>query len=365
MSKLPLQVTVPLLNPNEPEARLAALHVHEGQQVAAGQPLCTFETTKSASELAAETAGYVVGLRAEVGQSLPAGAVLCYLAADPKWTPAEDSPPTGTVPEGAGGLRITRPARALAEAEGLNLERLPRGVMITAEVVRRHLAEKSPTSPGRQRRPFDMSRIIVYGGGGHGKAVIELLRAAGTYRIVGLIDDGIPKGEEILGVPVLGGFPALEGLRDQGVRQAANAVGGIGDIRVRVEVFGRLQAAGFGCPTVAHPSAVIEPSAELAAGAQVFPLAYVGSEVRVGFGGIVNTGAIVSHDCRLGEYANISPGAVLAGGVQIGERCLIGMGATINLGVKVGARARVGNGATVKEDVPAEGVVRAGTLWPS
>ena len=29
-------VTIPLLNPNEPEALLAALHVSEGQQVAEG-----------------------------------------------------------------------------------------------------------------------------------------------------------------------------------------------------------------------------------------------------------------------------------------------------------------------------------------
>jgi acetyltransferase-like isoleucine patch superfamily enzyme len=40
------------------------------------------------------------------------------------------------------------------------------------------------------------------------------------------------------------------------------------------------------------------------------------------------------------------------------------MGVTINLGVKVGAGARIGNSAVVKADVPVNGIVRAGTIWP-
>jgi len=40
------------------------------------------------------------------------------------------------------------------------------------------------------------------------------------------------------------------------------------------------------------------------------------------------------------------------------------MGATINLGVSIGAGARVGNSAVVKADVPENGIVRAGAIWP-
>jgi acetyltransferase EpsM len=94
------------------------------------------------------------------------------------------------------------------------------------------------------------------------------------------------------------------------------------------------------------------------------PNAYVGSQVNLGFGSIVNTGATVSHDCVIGDYANIAPGAILAGEVQVGPSVLVGMGTTINLRVKIGASARIGNGSTVKEDVPEQGIVRAGTIWP-
>ncbi|MGW8251507.1 MAG: lipoyl domain-containing protein, partial [Anaerolineales bacterium] len=84
---MPAQVTIPLLNPNEPEALLAALHVIEGQLVAAGDPLCTLETTKSTAELEAESGGFVVGLRFSQGQTVRAGDALCYLAESPNWQP--------------------------------------------------------------------------------------------------------------------------------------------------------------------------------------------------------------------------------------------------------------------------------------
>ena len=64
--------------------------------------------------------------------------------------------------------------------------------------------------------------------------------------------------------------------------------------------------AGYGFPSVVHPTAYVEPSAKFSPGVQVFPLAYVGSEVEVGFGSIVNTGVIVSHECILGDIVNIS-----------------------------------------------------------
>ena len=367
---MPTLVTIPLLNPNEPEALLATLHVQEGQHVAAGDLLCTLETTKSAADLQAEQAGFVVGLRSQQGRTVYAGEALCYLAEAPDWTPpgkqtdsvleAQSSSIEWTKPE---GLRITQPALALARQLGVELERLPTDRLVTESVVRSLQETRPDLAPPASA--FEALRIVVYGGGGHGKTLIEMLRRLGSYQITGVIDDGLPTGTTILGTTVLGGADVLPDLYKQGVRLAVNAVGGIGNLAIRLQVFHRLAEAGFVCPAVVHPSAVVEASAALSPGVQVFAQAYVGSDTRVGFGGIVNTGAIVSHDCVLGDYVNISPGAILAGEVQVGSGALVGMGATINLQVKIGSRARIGNGATVKADVPENGVVRAGSIWPA
>lgn len=355
-------ILAPLVNPNEPEALLQAIHASERQAISKGEVLCTLETTKSTLEVEAPEAGYVVGWRFAPGQLVTAGETLCYIAESVEWSPPQATESTpAPLPD---GRRFTQPALALAREHALDLESFAAGILITEAMVREVIQGARSKELAIPESAFDPTAILVYGGGGHGKALIELLRAQSLYRIVGLVDDGIHPSAQVMGLPVLGGKDSLPQLYAQGVRLAVNAVGGIGNTGARIEVFRRLAQAGFTCPAVIHPTAFIEPSAELSTGVQVMPHAYVGSQARIGLGVIVNTGAIVSHDCILGEYANISPGAILAGEVQIGSRALIGMGVTVNLQVKVGAGARIGNGATVKSDVPENAVVRAGSIWP-
>ena len=238
----------------------------------------------------------------------------------------------------------------------INLTSLPLGTLITETYI------------NNLSRPLDIktdpSTLIIYGGGGHAKSLIDLIRAEGKYKIAGILDDGVAAGTSVMGVPVLGSGELLPQLRQKGIDKAVNAVGGIGSITPRLAVYEKLKAAGFSFPTVIHPRAFIEPGAKVGEGAQVFFNAYVGSEVEIGFGCIINTGAILSHDCILGDYVNISPGAILAGAVTVKERSLVGMGVTINLHVTIGAGARVGNSAVVKADVPDNAVVHAGSVWP-
>jgi pyruvate/2-oxoglutarate dehydrogenase complex dihydrolipoamide acyltransferase (E2) component len=156
MQAMPTQVTIPLLNPNEPEAVLAALHVREGQQVAVGDLLCTLETTKSAADLTAEQAGYVTGLRGQQGQIMQAGERLCYLAEEPGWTPptAKVVTPEAQTPAGEEkppeGLRITQPALTLAidEANGQ-----PRTIPAPSQCDRRRVRQTQRHSRGAVKQP--------------------------------------------------------------------------------------------------------------------------------------------------------------------------------------------------------------------
>ena len=206
-------------------------------------------------------------------------------------------------------------------------------------------------------------RIIIYGAGGHAKTVISLLRLL-QWEISGIIDDGVPAGTSVSGVPVLGGAGMLPEVRGQGIENAVNAVGGIGNYAVRWRIFERLMQLDFHFPTLIHPAAFVEDSVNLADGIQVLAQSYISSESSVGFGTLINAGAVISHDGKIGKCVNLSPGALLAGEVTVEDFAQIGMGATINLGVTIGTRARVGNSAAVKSDVPADGRVYAGTVWP-
>ena len=365
-------VRIPLLNPNEPEAKVVHLAVEEGQYVSKDTVICILETTKSSAEVIAEIDGYIISLQVTENDLAQAGSLLCYLAISEDWKPESTGPDLSgdaepieevdlgtTIPE---GLRISQPALRIAKDGALDLSQLPIGPMVTTEMVE-DLLKKSGNSRVMSKE-IDTQKLVVYGGGGHGKSVIDTIRSQSLYDILGVIDDGLEIGDQVLDIEVLGGSEVLPQLYQEGIGQAVNAVGGIGDIRSRIKVFQLISDNGFICPTVIHDSAVVEKSAKISAGVQVFPHAYIGSDTFIGFGVIVNTSAVVSHDCSLADLVNISPGSILAGGVEIGYGTLIGMGVTVNLNVSIGENVRIGNGATIKTDVPDGSFVKAGMIWP-
>lgn len=352
-------VEVPLVNPNEAEALVVDVAVADGDRVNEGDLLCALETSKSVEDVYAETSGFVFGLAAKLGTTVTAGGVLCYIADDASWTPPEptEEDQGGSVPA---DLKITEPALAVARDLGVDLDTLPRGVLITERQVRDLAgsgAERGDLAPG------DGRSVVVYGTGGHGKTIIELIRAVGDLDPVGVIDDAAVVGSDVLGVPVLGSREDLDRIRGEGLALAVNAIGGITNLSTRVEVTEMLVRAGFELPTLIHPSAVVEPSATIGPGSQILAHAYVGSAAKVGNSVIVNTAAVVSHDCVLGDHVNLSPGCILAGNVTVGSRALLGMGVTTYLGIEVGDDVRVGNGAILNVDVPSGRRVAAGSTW--
>jgi acetyltransferase EpsM len=371
----PNPVILPQLNPNEIEVRLASLDVVNGQFIKKGGLLAVLETTKSTAELTADSDGYVVGLKLSTGDMAHSQDILCYLANDPTDIPVlmNDSLEArrlnqnvqdreGSLPP---GLRITQKAIHLAQNMGIAMDSLPIGPLVTEAYIKGFERTRLSHDP-KFNLPdhYGPEVIMIYGGGGHGRTLLELILRLGHYQIGGIIDDGLPAGNRVLDVPVVGGHDILEQLAARGLKQAVNGVGGIGNIAPRLMVYQWFRQSEINCPTVIHPTAFVESSAQLSDGIQVFALAYIGSLTRVGFGAILNTGTIVSHDCVIGDYANLSPGAILAGGVEIGDRSLLGMGVTVNLGVNIGADTRIGNSAVIKADVPDGQVIHAGSVWP-
>ncbi|MGC1379227.1 MAG: NeuD/PglB/VioB family sugar acetyltransferase [Anaerolineales bacterium] len=370
MDQIP--VPVPLLNANEPEARLVALHVQNGQRVEKDALLFTIETTKAAADVESPAAGFVRILAAQ-GETFAVGDVLAFITATadenidqtPRSLPTVSQPDTTSKPgsPAPAGLRITRPARALAESIGLDLAELPTDRLVTEAVIR-NLQPAAPASPAPPPTDFSTSQLILYGAGGHAKTVLEMAQAIGAFRIAGIIDDNAALTRtSVLGIPVLGTRAVLPQLVAQGIHLAANGVGGIIDIGVRIRLFELLVNSGFSFPILRHPRAAVEASARIADGVQVFANAYVGSEAILHERCMVNTGAVVSHDCEIGAYTHIAPGALLAGHVHVGERALVGMGVTTIIGLKIGAGARIGNGAVLLADVPEKAIIPAGKVW--
>jgi sugar O-acyltransferase (sialic acid O-acetyltransferase NeuD family) len=336
-----------------------------------GAKLFTIETTKAASEIEALEAGFI-RILATVGAILTVGDLLAVITetADEKWEDGkgddEHGPVAKTTPIGyhgsvpKGGLRITKPARVLADSLGLDLTTLPTDRLVTEDMVRQLAGVGLEIALPATDKPF----ILIYGGGGHAKSVIEMVQQNGTHTIAGIVDDDeLLTRKNVLGIPVLGTRVILPSLIAQGVRLAANGVGGILDIHVRVKIFELLEGYGFSFPALVHPGATVEPSAKFEEGVQIFANAYVGSEAFLHARCMINTNAVVSHDCIIGSYTHIAPGALLAGHVHVGMNTLVGMGVTTAIGIRIGNGVRIGNGAILLADVPDKTIIQAGRFW--
>jgi sugar O-acyltransferase (sialic acid O-acetyltransferase NeuD family) len=352
-------VLVPLLNANEPEARLVGIHVEDGQPVKQGDILFSLETTKATADIESPASGFV-RLRAIREDIVTVGEILAVITETKD--DVIDKISENRKQSNIAALRITQPARSLASQLGVELDSLPTDRLVTESMIReraKELREKLPESLVIEPE----KSILIYGGGGHAKSVMDMVKSIGVYDIVGIIDDNIPAKTSIMGISVLGTRKILAELVKYGVQMAANGVGGILDIGIRIKLFELLENEGFSLPKLIHPRAMVETSAIINDGVQVFANAYVGTETILHPRCMVNTNAVVSHDCSIGAYSHIAPGALLAGHVQVGEGSLVGMGVTTAIGIRIGNNVRIGNGAIIYADVPAKTIVPAGKVW--
>lgn len=197
---------------------------------------------------------------------------------------------------------------------------------------------------------------IIYGAGGHGKVVADILQACGT-KIEGFVDDDPLKCGEMFGLKILGDAKCL--IERAGRGPVAVALG-IGDNFARRVIAERCLAANARLLTAVHPSATVAASAKIAPGVVIMAHAVVNADAEIQRGAIINTGAIVEHDCKVGNFAHLSPKVAIGGHVQIGDLSWLGIGVAVIPNVKVGTGSIVGAGATVVTDVE-DWVIAIGT----
>jgi UDP-perosamine 4-acetyltransferase len=197
---------------------------------------------------------------------------------------------------------------------------------------------------------IERGRVVVIGGGGHAKVVLDVLLAAG-WPVAGYTDPAPAAGAHIGDIPCRGDDDALPQLHGEGLSWAIVA---LGDNALRARMAERARTLGFALATAVHPSAQVSPQASLGAGVVVMPCAVVNAGSTLGDNTILNTSASVDHDCAIGRSVHIAPGARLAGYVTVEDGALVGVGAVVGRGrpLVVGRGAVVGIGSVVFADVP-------------
>ncbi len=187
--------------------------------------------------------------------------------------------------------------------------------------------------------------VILIGGGGHAKVIIDCIRAEGN-EVAGVLDDGLEPGTKVLDVPVLGKTQDYGRFTDYFFLIAI----GNNDVRRRIS-----ESLDVQWHTAVHPSAVISDHSQIGPGTVIMPGAVINACAQIGAHCIINTGAIIEHDNRIEDYVHISPGAALGGTVIVGQGSHVGIGAAVKNNIQICSNCILGAGAVIVKNITEPG----------
>lgn len=197
-----------------------------------------------------------------------------------------------------------------------------------------------------------MKQLLLVGGGGHCKSVIDaLLTSECEFEKIAVIDIKEKVGTFIGGIEVIGTDSDLERLYSQGYKYAFITLGSVGNTQKREKICENLERIGFIFPNIVDNSSVIGRDVTLSKGVFVGKNATINTETIISDHAIVNTGAVIEHECNIGKFVHVAPGSVICGNVIIGDKSHVGANATLIQGVKIEENVIIGAGSTIIKDV--------------
>ncbi len=195
--------------------------------------------------------------------------------------------------------------------------------------------------------------LILLGGGGHCKSVIEAAESAG-FVIMGILDRQEEVGKKVLDYEVIGTDDDIPCHVDKAAFVVT--VGFIKNPTVRVKLYDKVKNAGGKLATVIASTAHVSRYAVIGEGTVVLHGATVNAGARVGRNCIINTAANIEHDVVVGDQCHISTGAFVNGDCKVGERVFIGSGSVIANGKTITDGSVIGAGSVVIKDIPRKGL---------
>ena len=150
---------------------------------------------------------------------------------------------------------------------------------------------------------MNKNRLILVGGGGHCKSVIEAAESAG-YQILGVLDLPEEVGKEVLSTKVIGTDDDILAYVDKA--EFVITVGFIKNPAIRIKLYNKIKEAGGKLATVIASTAYVSKYAEIGEGTVVLHQAFVNAGAKVGKNVILNTMTDVDHDAVIGDFTHLS-----------------------------------------------------------
>ena len=198
-----------------------------------------------------------------------------------------------------------------------------------------------------------MKSLVLIGGGGHCKSVIEAAESAG-FSILGVLDMPEEVGKEILSTKVIGTDDDIPAYVDKA--EFVITVGFIKNPATRIKLYNKVKEAGGKLATVIASTAHVSKYAEIGEGTVVLHQAFVNADAKVGCNVILNNFVNIEHDAEIGDQCHISTGVMVNGECKVGKNCFIGSQSVLANCITVGDDIIVGAGSLVRKSIKEKGI---------
>ena len=195
--------------------------------------------------------------------------------------------------------------------------------------------------------------LILVGGGGHCKSVIEAAESAG-FDILGVLDMPEDVGKEILSTKVIGTDDDIPSYVDKA--DFVVTVGFIKNPSIRIKLYNRIKESCGNLATVIASTAYVSKYATIGEGTVIMHQAFVNAGAKIGNNVIINTATNIEHDAVIGDDCHISTGTMVNGDCRVGERSFIGSQSVLANGISVGDDIIVGAGSLVRKSIHEKGI---------
>jgi len=173
-----------------------------------------------------------------------------------------------------------------------------------------------------------MREIILFGGGGHCKSVIDVIETEGRYSIAGIIDVENNIGKEVSNYKIIASENDMAYLA-KSYKYAFISLGQITSPKTRQDLFNVLKKNFFEIPKIISPNAYVSSSSKVGEGSIVMHGAILNASSRIGKNCIINSKALIEHDSIVEDNCHISTGAILNGNVVVRSGCFVGSSSVI------------------------------------
>lgn len=201
-----------------------------------------------------------------------------------------------------------------------------------------------------------MNKILVYGAGGLGRGIIELLESINTlnpntWEILGFVDDqatGFINEYKVWG--------DSEDLLN--TEELISVVLALGNPKIKKKVYNKLKSNNkIRYPNIIHPSVEVSRFNNIGIGNVISIGVVMSTNIELNNFNLIHYNSSVGHDVALGNYNSVFPLTSLSGYVVLKDEVEVGANSTILPSIEVNNNVIIGAGSVVNRSIIADTTV--------